>query len=242
MKSIPDQQLDAFVDDQLDQQDRLEILVAMANSDEIKTRVAESRRLKDLLRLAYPDQRPGANQSPSRPLKYSSQLGAAVLGALAMFFVMQMIKPLASFDTAPGNMELAETAGDIKSRPVSTPTPDQVLFHLSSGDQQLGQELLDQVELVASQYASTGRDLRILVVTNNEGLRHYQVGYSRHTERIHELYARYDNIVFAACGTTLGKYQGAGESAVLLPEVIVVDSGIAEITRRQQQGWKYIRI
>ena len=137
---------------------------------------------------------------------------------------------------------MASKEGGTEISPAQLRMPEQVLFHLSSGDQQDGQELLDQVELVASHYEKTGQDLRIIVVTNNEGLRLYQAGYSDHAGRIQELYARYDNIVFAACGTTLGKRISTGEEVELLPEVIVVDSGVAEITRRQQQGWKYIRI
>jgi len=50
MKSIPNQQLDAFVDGQLDQNDRIEILDAMGGSGEIRNQVAETRRLKDLVR------------------------------------------------------------------------------------------------------------------------------------------------------------------------------------------------
>ena len=33
-----------------------------------------------------------------------------------------------------------------------------------------------------------------------------------------------------------------GITARLLPDVIVIDSGVAQIMRRQQQGWAYIRV
>jgi intracellular sulfur oxidation DsrE/DsrF family protein len=242
MKSIPNQQLDAFVDGQLDQNDRIEILDAMAGSGEIRDRVAETRRLKDLVRLAYLDQRAQSNRSSQPQTKYTSHVVAAVLGALSMLFLMQLGNLPAEFGQSTKSMEMAGRGGDSAFTPARSLMPEQVLFHLSSGDQQDGRELLDQVELVASEYEKTGRDLRVIVVTNNEGLRLYQAGYSDHADRIHELYARYDNIVFAACGTTLGKRIETGEKVELLPQVIVVDSGVAEITRRQQQGWKYIRI
>ena len=242
MKSIPNQQLDAFVDGQLDQNDRVEILDAMGGSGEIRNRVAETRRLKDLVRLAYQDQRAQSKRSSRPQTKYTSHVVAAVLGALSMLFLIQLINSPAEFGPSLMDMEMAGRGGNPEFAPAQLRMPEQVLFHLSSGDQQDGRELLNQVELVASEYEKTGRDLRIIVVTNNEGLRLYQAGYSDHADRIHELYARYDNIIFAACGTTLGKRIMTGEKVELLPEVIVVDSGVAEITRRQQQGWKYIRI
>jgi len=242
MKLIPNQQLDAFVDGQLDQNDRIEILDAMGGSGEIRDRVADTRRLKDLVRLAYQDQKAQSSRSSQPQTKYTSHVVAAVLGALSMLFLMQLINSPAEFGRSLKNTEMAGGEGGTEFTPARLQMPEQVLFHLSSGDQQDGQELLDQVEMVASHYEKTGRDLRVIVVTNNEGLRLYQAGYSDHADRIRELYARYDNIVFAACGTTLGKRIRTGEEVELLPEVIVVDSGVAEIVRRQQQGWKYIRI
>jgi len=242
MKSISDQQLDAFVDGQLDHGDRIEILDAMGDSADIRNRVADTRRLKDLVRLAYQDQRVDSKLSSQSRKKYTSHLVAAVLGALSMLLMMQLVVSPPEIRSSPNNMEIVGREADAGFAPARSGVPEQVLFHLSSGDQQVGGELLDQVELVVSQYEKTGRDLRVIVVTNSEGLRLYQARYSGYAARIEELYARYDNIVFAACGTTLGKHIQTGEKVELLPEVIVVDSGVAEITRRQQQGWKYIRI
>lgn len=242
MKSISDQQIDAFVDGQLDHRDRIEILQAMESSPAVRNRVAQARHLKDLLRLTYQDEAPAMPQAASRAARYSSHIAAAVLGALAMFLLLQLgapttrsVSPFAYVDggDAMHGDGLSKTGGQ---------EIEQVLFHLSSSDVRDGRVLLEQVELVASRFDAAGRALRIIVLTNNEGLRFYQAGVSEQAANIHELNARFDNIVFAACGTTLGKLRGAGETIELLPEVIVVDSGVAEIARRQQQGWKYIRI
>ena len=224
MKSIPDQQLDAFVDDQLSQADRANVLDAMESSADARGKVAETRRLKDLLRLAYQDERPNPAQVRSRHIKFASHAIAAIFGALSMLFLLEVMHA-PSPDSSP---QLRQ--------------PEQVLFHLSSDDRRSAQLLLDQVELVASHYAQANRELRLIVVTNNLGLRLFQVGRSEHAERIGQLYRKYDNIVFAACGATMGKQIAAGEIVDLLPEIIVVDSGVAELTRRQQTGWKYIRI
>jgi intracellular sulfur oxidation DsrE/DsrF family protein len=242
MNKFTDQQLDAFVDGQLDRNDRTEILGAMENSGDVRNKVADVRRLKDLIQLTYQDEKPNYTHSPITPKRFWSHAVAAVLGALSMLVVMQMTLTPAAFKSSASNHETARMPGDTALLPSVTPMPERVLFHLSNSDKLVAEELLNQVELVADQFQKIGRELRIIVITNNEGLRLYQTSYSDQAERIGELYRRYDNIIFAACGTTLGRFTEAGEKSRLLPEVIVVDSGVAEITRRQSQGWKYIRI
>jgi len=238
---ISDQQIDAFVDAQLSAPDRATVLSAMESSRDVSDRVAEARRLKDLVRLAYLDEQPEFVRFAFSPRKYLSHAAAVVFGALTMLLLVEMKGTQANLDPNPDRQAVA-ASGEAAYFPAATPQPERVLFHLSSGDNEAAQELLDQVELVASHYARDKRDIRVIVITNNEGLRMFTAGSSGQAERIQRLYASYDNIVFAACGTTLGKRIAAGEKTDLLPEIIVVDSGVAEITRRQLQGWKYIRI
>ncbi len=52
----------------------------------------------------------------------------------------------------------------------------------------------------------------------------------------------YDNLQFVACQNTIDQLKrDRGVTARLLPGVIVTDSGVAEIMRRQREGWVYIR-
>ena len=46
-------------------------------------------------------------------------------------------------------------------------------------------------------------------------------------------------VVFAACENTMRKKNVTKEQ--LLPFVTTVDSGVAEVVRRQEQGWAYIK-
>ena len=62
-------------------------------------------------------------------------------------------------------------------------------------------------------------------------------------DRIQELDARYNNLRFAACGNTLERLRRErGETIVVLPEATVVNSGVSFVTRRQQEGWVYIKV
>lgn len=240
--NISQQQLEAFVDGQLDAPDKERVLLAMEASQELRTQVADLRRLKDMVRLAYDDvPEPFPRPAVSPPV--GGYAAAAAVGALVMLAVTQLIAWNWQDKSSPGEHTVARSPADPAQTSPAASGPELVLFHISTGDDRVGAELLDQVALVADQYRQLGRPLRIVVVANNEGLRLYQAGHSQANEhRIRELFARYDNITFAACGNTLQRLAGSGDRIQLLPQAMVVDSGVAEIARRQRQGWKYIRI
>ncbi len=242
MELPSDQQLEAFVDGQLCHSDRAAVLIAMDESVEIRAKVADLRQLKDIINLAYHDKLDSIVRPVNSIRNFAGFATAAVAGALAMLLFIQLYSGYEQAEPVLNNRHLADAPADVNSPLLNSGVSEQVLFHISGNDDLMAYELLDQVELVARQYRRWGRALRIIVIANNEGLRMYQVGRSSHANRIRDLYARYDNIVFAACGATLKRFAESDELPELLPQAIVVDSGVAEIARRQLQGWKYIRI
>ena len=80
------------------------------------------------------------------------------------------------------------------------------------------------------------------VVANNQGLNLLRIGKSQVSEQIKRLVNRYENLSFAACGKTMERWQGEGEQVTIVPEAIIVRSGVVFIARRQQQGWNYIKV
>jgi len=238
---IAQEQLEAFVDGELDASEKSRVLLALDASAELRAQVAELRRVKDLVRLAYDDvPEPLPRLATARPI--GGYALAAATGALMMLAVTQLIAWGWNGDSSPDAHTVASNSADAAHAFPVTGNPELVMFHISTSDDRIGSELLDQVELIAGQYRRWGRTLRVVVVANNEGLRLFQAGRSSNEGRIRELFARYDNITFAACGNTLQRLTSSGDPLRLLPQAIVVDSGIAEIARRQKQGWKYIRI
>ena len=239
--SISEEQLHAFVDGQLDGSEQAHVLLALEASDELRAKVAGLRRLKDMVRLAYDDV-PLPHARPIVVPRIGGYALAAAAGALITLAVGQLISWNWSSESLHDSRVMTTGPTDASLASFSAGDPEMVMFHISNADDQVAAELLDQVELVASQYRRWGRSLRIVVIANNEGLRLYQIGHKRNERRIEKLFARYDNITFAACGNTLDRLSRAGDPVQLLPQAIVVDSGVAEIARRQKQGWRYIRI
>ena len=77
------------------------------------------------------------------------------------------------------------------------------------------------------QVVAHGKGLGMLVAATNPDLR----------ERMQKLHD--GGVVFAACENTMRKKKVTKEQ--LLPFVTTVDSGVAEVVRKQEAGWAYVK-
>lgn len=119
----------------------------------------------------------------------------------------------------------------------------KVLIHVSSVTAARNPGALDEIESLVRHYRDQRQSARVEVVMNGEGLNLVRVDTTRFAERIRRMQEEYDNLTFAACQNTIQRLKREhGITAKLLPGVTVIDSGVAQIMRRQQQGWAYIQV
>ncbi|WP_260292229.1 hypothetical protein [Sedimenticola hydrogenitrophicus] len=232
-----DEQLNAFIDNELAPQERLELLRAAADSDPLRSRLLQLQYLKELTRAAYPLSGPknGERRALAAGGGLTRYLTAAAIGGLSLFAV-QLVTEAPSTSDHNRRAPLA-AIGDART------SQTRVVFHISSDSREDAALLLDQVETVLKEHRASGQPLRLEVVANNQGLRLMQQGRSPFPERIRRLSETYPNLVFAACGNTLERMaKETGEQIRIVPEAVIVRSGISYITRRQQTGWAYIKV
>lgn len=119
----------------------------------------------------------------------------------------------------------------------------KVLIHVSSVAAAHNPGALDEIESLVRYYRDQRQSARVEVVMNGEGLNLVRVDTTRFAERIRRMQEEHDNLTFAACQNTIQRLKREhGITAKLLPGVTVIDSGVAQIMRRQQQGWAYIQV
>ena len=85
--------------------------------------------------------------------------------------------------------------------------------------------------------AFKGEKTEVEIVCHDDGIDLLLVGTSPLRTRMETL--RASGVVFAACGNTLRGRKI--ERSHLVPFAVVVDSGVAEVVRRQEAGWSYIK-
>ena len=267
-----DEFLNAFVDDQLAAEEKGRAYLEIGRDEALNRQVCELRKLHELVQLAYRNPPAAPVRRPRAPrTRLSFGIAASfllVLGVLigAQSELLFSTRTPVTMGAAPAaTVSQRNTSPTASTKPTAqTPTataaapsamsppaaghgaygnPPKVLIHVARDDKlQLG-EALDEVEGLLRHYRDSRQDARVQVVINGKGLELVRVDTSAYADRIQKLQREFDNLTFAACQNTIDRLQREqGILVRLLPGVVVIDSGMAELMRRQNQGWTYIQV
>lgn len=233
-KQFSEEFINAFVDDELTPDEKAQAYARLGDDVVLNHQVCELRKVRDLVALAYRNvPAPACDTSAiAAGRKCSTAIAAGlalVVGGLGGWFLNQ-----ASHAPDTAAVALALPAAE---------DPAKVLFHVSEGDPEHLKTVLDEVENLMKFYRQTNQKARVEVITNGGGLSLLMAGISPYAERIQRMQKEYSDLTFVACQNTIERIQQElGLQAKLLPGVVVIDSGVAQIMRRQNQGWAYIQV
>ncbi|MBI3545955.1 MAG: DsrE family protein [Gammaproteobacteria bacterium] len=231
-KKFSDEFINAFVDDQLTLEEKQQVYAQLSSDETLKWRICELRKTRDLVALAYKEPpMPTRGLAPSLgKRKYSLGVAAGLalmVGTVSGWFLHQTPAP-----TTLSSARLA--AGDETAK---------VLIHVSDGHVDHLKNALDEVESLMQYYRDSKQTARVEVVTNGQGLSLLLANVTPFAERVQSMQKKYPGLSFVACQNTIERFQQeTGVAVKLLPGVIVIDSGVAQIMRRQHQGWAYIQV
>lgn len=115
------------------------------------------------------------------------------------------------------------------------PPQHKVVFELTNDNPESWGALLNNVENL--QKAMGAPETQIEVVAHGKGLGMMLKKDSALTERIQK--SAETGVIYAACENTMHRQSIRKED--LLPVVQTVDSGVAEVVRKQEAGWSYLK-
>ena len=221
---ISDEQLNAFIDDELDAADREGVLAAVAVDGELAQRACTLRLLKERVRHAYAEP-PAApsRQRPARPwraLAMALMLAGAALGGW-----------IARDQVGVGGNSLARKADT-----------GHVVLHLAAWDEQRARVALDDAEGLLRTAREAGQPIEVELVANRGGLDLLRADVTPHADRIARLRAEHPNFALIACGQTVERLREKGMTVHLLPGTRVASSALDQIVARMGQGWSYVRV
>lgn len=235
--------LNAFVDEQLAAEEKSRLLVALNSNEALSREVCELRKVRDLVRLAYPEPAT-ASARRGRPAGFNLPAVAATVAVLAIGMVFGWF--LHTRVTGNANDIATERAVPAASvhlaSATSAHTPSRIILHVSNSDPKRLAEILNDIDGLLRYYKAMNQNVRVEVVTNGEGLALLRTDTTPYARRIAELQEQHDNLAFIACQNTIDRLaREKGITARLLPGVVIIDSGVAQLMRRQNQGWAYIQ-
>lgn len=110
----------------------------------------------------------------------------------------------------------------------------QIVFELTSENEEHWQALLNNIENVQKAFGKESTEIEIVTHGKGLGLIKNTTPFKERVVTIAKTGPR-----FVACENTMRRQQVKKED--LLPEAGTVDSGVAEVVRKQEAGWSYIK-
>lgn len=227
--AISDEQLNAYVDQQLDHEDRERVLGATIRDQRLAEEVFALFQMKELVQQAYREP-PGSFRNPVRRSR-------RFLPWVAVFIVA-MFTGLGGYYSHSGGNYVSNTFYDHRQIRPAALAGKRVLLHVDSNDPNRAQQAMQIVRRLLAEHPPE----QIEVIANGAGLAMVRAG-SAQADTVHSLTSHYANVKFRACGFAMEATRlKEGRPVVLLPEVKKVDAALNEILRRLQEGWVYIKV
>ncbi|MBS1270070.1 MAG: hypothetical protein MAG794_01023 [Gammaproteobacteria bacterium] len=242
-KRFSEELLNAYVDGELDADERQPIEQAMRQDKYLRERVRELENLKQLVKRAYADATPNHAEIPSPREKW---IAPALAASLAVFVLGGALTwGWLSYTGQAPEARIASSSGGSVGTGAKAAYSGKVLFHLHRKDTGDLNNILTQAEAILATSLRRNESSSVRIIATGAGLSLFKRGSAPNAPRISMLKQRYqDNLVFNGCGLAykaLKKRDPDGQLR-LLPEVQLVDVGVLELMRRQQNGWTYIHL
>jgi len=227
-QQISDELINAFIDRQITQEERHEILLQIRQDKGLSDRVCELQHLKEITQNAF-DKIP---QPPSSKQQESADVPRKV--AAFAIFCIGLLLGLAGMQF---NNEQTTDSAQATQNSVT-----KVLVHLTSDNVDSGLNTLNNLQQLLDHYAQKQQQVIVEVVANGDGIKLLDTKNIAIAKRIRELTALHANLSFAACKNTIDQMRiTKGLHIQLIPQVKMIDSGVVKVIERQSQGWTYIR-
>ncbi|MFO7604066.1 MAG: hypothetical protein R6X06_09665 [Gammaproteobacteria bacterium] len=239
--SFSDELLNAYIDGELDIDDRTQILEQMRQDTELNRRVCALKKVRDMVRLAYDDLPvPVTYPSIASPQNHRRYVAMAA-GVLMMLGTFTAGWFLHGQQQALSLVELAQEV--THNQTIASDEHWRLVLQLSTDDPFRINVALNEIEQLLVEHRQRQQPVSIELLANGRGLNLLRSDTSPYAERIRALQTQYDNLLFQACGMTLARLQQEkGLMVKLLPDTQVVPSALGQRLKRQKEGWTYIRI
>jgi intracellular sulfur oxidation DsrE/DsrF family protein len=231
---ISDEILGAYIDNELDAVERIDIQERLTTDTELRARACELWQLKQMLRGAYP--LPGALPGQKSALARRHPAAPRWIHALAA----SLLLALGAVTGWIGNTRFESERQATSQIDEIRAQGGRALVHLFSDEPARMEAALSLAERLAAERDEAGRPFRVEFLANGPGLHLLRAGGSPYAAQIEAL-RRHENLRLVACRQAIARMQERGLEVNLLPGVEEAVSAENELAQRLTQGWRYVQ-
>jgi len=234
LDSISEEQLNAFVDNELEESEQEQLFALSEESTELEKRLCRQRKLKEMVQHAYrspPD--PVKGRRAQVPGRWFSMSGLAAALLLAVGFL------LGSLVSVPFQPGAAPVGQDIPDPVPVAGSHTNYLLHLASSDPDDMMRALERAEqFLAAADESDG--VQVEIVANEGGIDLLRSDVTPFASRIRDLAAH--DVLFFACSKTIQRLEEHGIDVQLVPQANRHFTALDRVSKRLQEGWEYVKL
>lgn len=236
-----DPRVHAFVDGQMDAQEKHRFLQELAGDAKLQEQVCQLRGLKEYVGHAYEiEELPGRTGQACRSGPQMVKAGMAAMLLLAFGFTLGWLSHGGLSAMGQSTVFEVETAGyDDVDRALAR-TQERILLHIGQADDAKFDDVLDQAERLLRTYRE--KNIRVEVIANAGGLDLVRQDASPYADRIRDMMMQHDNLQFVACANAIEQLRREGVETVLVENTAVAPSAVEHIIDRIHEGWVYIKV
>jgi intracellular sulfur oxidation DsrE/DsrF family protein len=228
-EDFSEEQLNAFIDGELDPDETSHVYNDSAHSPELDHRLCQLRKMKELVRYAYEDV-PVAGRPGGPPLGGFGPFGKALVAGV-----------LIAIGAAVGYVAHApnSSAPDPSAVVQVSEQPDNYLLHVTTGDPEQMKSALEHARYLIES-ANDGNVRHVEIVANERGLDLLRSDVTPFSGEIRAL--QKNNVVFYACARSIQRLEESGVKVILVPDTRQDYTALDRVVMRMQDGWKYEKI
>lgn len=216
--------LHALADRQLEEDRTADVLAELEDNPELQAELCEIRRVKDLVRYAYPLETANEHSITSHWVPMVGKVAAALFLLVGSFSIGWYGSRYEQADP------VAEQTAQNDNR------KNNIIF-IGYSDQQRFRETLARAESLLKASENTGS--KVYVVASSGGIDMMRASATPYQKKIQQLLENYNTMHFVACNNTIYRYQQEGKPVNLVQGVEVAPSAVEFVARRIQEGWNY---
>jgi len=218
--------INSLVDNELDHDERAALLAQLDNNPQLQNDLCDVRRIKDMLKMAYPDTSIGSPVTNSQPKNWLGAVSASILLLVVGFGLGDYfsLKP----EVQPFNLSQV------------TANNQKLVLFIGTSDDAKFEKTLSQAEYFLK--TNHDKNVQVNVVTSAGGIDLLNKEKSKFLPRINQLSKKYDSLSFIACNATIQRLKREGRSIAIIDEALVSPTAVQFVVNRLQQGWSYVAI
>ena len=223
------EQLNAYIDDELDSEERSQLFKASVQSSEFANHLCQLRNVNELVNIAYkdiPEQKQEHRQSFNKQFSLRQALVASVLILIGLGAGII------------SNQSFLQGSSNKPAAIVDAVQTENYILHVANGDQQQMLAVLRKARQLLEQ--AEGKQPNIEIVANEHGLNLLRSDITPYAEEISALADK--NIAFYACARAIERLEEKGVNVQLVPEANTRYTALDRVVLRMQEGWKYLKI